>query len=124
MTDSSTRNLLALTAAACAALVTLQVIGLYWPAAVAKLVASSGFVAVALKSGAWRSRYGKLVLAGLALSWWGDMFLIGASRQAFLAGLSAFLLAHVAYLLAFAAHGFSRNWVVTAALPVTGARTR
>lgn len=119
MTDSTTRMLLALTAAACGALVTLQVFGLYWPAAAAKFVASSGFIAIALRSGAWRSRYGKFVLAGLALSWCGDMSLVGASRQAFLAGLSAFLLAHVAYLLAFAAHGFHRNWVVIAALPVT-----
>ena len=85
-------------AASCLALVGLQLLQLPAPAAVAKLIASSAFVALALQRGALLSRYGQVILAGLALSWWGDMFLLGKSQTFFLAGLAAFLLAHVASL--------------------------
>ena len=47
------------------------------------------------------------------------MFLIGASEVSFLAGLVAFLLAHIAYVGAFVAHGYRRSWVIAAAVPVT-----
>jgi len=69
-------------------------------------------------SGAWQSTFGKFLLAGLALSWCGDMFLIGDSRNASLAGLVAFLLAHVAYVAAFIRHGYSRTWTLLSAVPV------
>jgi uncharacterized membrane protein YhhN len=42
------------------------------------------------------------VAAGLALSLAGDVALLGSSKRAFLAGLVLFLLAHVAYIVAFA----------------------
>ena len=87
-------------------------------AAIAKIAASSGFLAVAYFAGALKSAYGKLLLAGLALSFLGDAFLIGESRQAFLAGLAAFLLAHLAYVAAFAARGVSIRWMGFSALPV------
>jgi len=45
--------------------------------------------------------YDWLVLAGLALSMVGDVSLIRRERAWFLAGLVAFLLGHVAYILAF-----------------------
>jgi len=87
-------------------------------AAVAKIAASSGFLALAYFSGALKSAYGRLLLLGLALSFLGDAFLIGDSRQAFLAGLAAFLLAHVAYIVAFAVKGVSFRWMGFSALPV------
>jgi uncharacterized membrane protein YhhN len=87
-------------------------------AAIAKIAASSGFLAVAYFAGALKSAYGKLLLVGLALSFLGDAFLIGDSRQAFLAGLAAFLLAHVAYVAAFAVNGVSKRWMGFSALPV------
>lgn len=87
-------------------------------AALAKFIASSAFIATALSAGAWSSRYGKIILLGLALSWCGDMFLIGQSRALFLAGLAAFLLAHLAYVAAFLVHGISRRWLYFALLPI------
>ncbi len=113
------RHLVALVAVACVALVTLLLHGHTLPAAAAKFVASSAFVALALRGGATRSAFGRLILVGLLLSWFGDMFLIGASRTAFLAGLVAFLLAHVAYVSAFVRHGYHRGWAIVAAIPIT-----
>ena len=66
-----------------------------------KTTCSLGFVAVALASGG-SGRYGALVLAGLALSVVGDVLLLSQAKKVFLAGLVAFLLAHVAYAAAFA----------------------
>ena len=40
-------------------------------------------------------------------------------RPKILAGLVAFLLAHVAYVSAFVRHGYARRWVIVAAVPVT-----
>lgn len=113
------RPLIGLTGIACIALVALLHAGLYVPAAVAKLFASSAFIALAIRSGALSSAYGRLILGGLALSWCGDMLLIGRSQSAFLAGLVAFLLAHVAYIAAFVRHGYGRRWVLFAAVPLT-----
>ena len=84
----------------------------------AKLVASSAFVAVAIAAGALESRYGRFLLTGLALSWFGDAFLVSESQQWFLAGLVSFLLAHVAYVVAFAVCGIERRWVLGALVPV------
>lgn len=113
------RMLITIAAFACIALVALLFAGLPGPAAAAKFIASSAFITLALYSGALTSVYGRLILAGLALSWCGDMFLVGHSRMAFLAGLAAFLLAHVAYVTAFVRHGYARRWVLVAAVPVT-----
>jgi uncharacterized membrane protein YhhN len=89
-------------------------------AAIAKVIASLGFVAVAVLSGALRSIYGRILLAGLALSFLGDVFLIGDSQQAFLSGLAAFLLAHLAYVTAFTVNGVNLRWMGFSALPVLG----
>ena len=70
-----------------------------------KPLASSGFVVVALALGAWTTPYGRAVLCALALSWVGDVALLGRSRVAFLVGLAAFLLGHLAYAIAFAVRG-------------------
>lgn len=116
---NSVRTLVAVTGAACIALVALLLLNLQLPAAVAKLIASSAFVTLAIRAGAWSSIFGRLILLGLALSWFGDMFLIGESQLAFLSGLVAFLLAHVAYVSAFVKHGYHRAWVWAATLPIT-----
>lgn len=65
-----------------------------------KPLASAGFILTALATGV-SDTYGRWVLAGLMLSAVGDVALLGDGRPAFLAGLSAFLLAHVAYMLGF-----------------------
>lgn len=78
---------------------------------IAKPAASSGFVAVGLASGAPLKiadgdLYAAGLMAGLVLSWLGDVFLIPRARPAaFRLGLFAFLLGHVAYVLAFASRG-------------------
>ena len=107
----------------CALLVGLQLHGLDAPAAVAKFIASSAFVSLAVQRGALASWYGRLVLAGLCLSWCGDLFLIGRSQTFFLAGLGAFLLAHVAYSAAFVRHGFGPIALAVTAVPVAVAAT-
>ena len=73
--------------------------------AVLKVVASVGFLCTAVAAGALQTRYGLMILTGLALSWFGDVFLLSRARGLFLAGLVSFLLAHVAYVTAFAVHG-------------------
>ena len=107
-----------MTLMACGMLVAAQSLGLPALAAPAKLIASCGFIAVAVMSDAWRSRYGRIVLAGLVFSWFGDMFLLGEGDTLFLAGLASFLLAHVAYILAFSTYGLSDRWCFSALLPV------
>ncbi|MDJ0750763.1 MAG: lysoplasmalogenase [Woeseiaceae bacterium] len=104
---------------ACLALVILLYHGQTTLAAAAKLVASTAFIALALRAGALNSIFGRLILVGLGLSWCGDMLLIGTSEAFFLGGLVAFLLAHVAYVSAFVAHGYQRSWVIAAAIPIT-----
>ena len=70
-----------------------------------KMLASTGFIAVALSAGALSSSYGKVVLVALVLAWLGDLLFTFASRQAFLGGLVAFLLGQVAYSIAFGTLG-------------------
>jgi len=116
---SSVRALAILTGTACLALVVLLLLDFPVPAAIAKFIASTAFIGIAAQSGAWSSTFGRLILLGLAFSWFGDMFLIGQSRVAFLSGLVAFLLAHVAYVSAFVRHGYHRGWVWAAVVPIT-----
>jgi len=113
----STRNLVVLVAISCIALVALLSVGSQ-AAAVAKIIASTTFIALAIQVGGFSSTYGRLILLGLCLSWFGDVFLINSSQIAFLAGLVAFLLAHVAYIAAFIARGINIRWALSAALPV------
>jgi len=74
---------------------------------VAKPLASSGFVAASLASGALASVYGRSVLIALLLCWLGDVLLIPQTRAAFLAGLVSFLLGHLAFAFAFAQRGLA-----------------
>jgi uncharacterized membrane protein YhhN len=72
-----------------------------------KMLAATSYLAFALTLGALDSLYGTVVFAALLLSWLGDLFLIGEARSAFVTGLGAFLLAHVAYASAFALGGLA-----------------
>jgi uncharacterized membrane protein YhhN len=69
--------------------------------AVCKLGASSAFVVFVLSLGATATTYGRLVLVALLLSWVGDALLLSSAERVFFGGLVAFLLAHVAYTVAF-----------------------
>ncbi len=85
----------------------------------AKPLASTAFIAVALAADALATPYGSAILAGLVLSWLGDVLLIPrGSRKVFLAGVASFLLGHVAYTIAFVAHGVDPKAAVAAALVV------
>jgi len=84
---------------------------------VAKPFASTAFIAVAVAAGALESGYGCAILAGLVLSWFGDVFLIPRGRpRIFLAGVLAFLAGHVAYAAAFVLRGMDPGVFVGAAL--------
>lgn len=94
-------------------------------AGVAKVAASASFVAFGLASGLLGAgTVGLLGLAGLALGAVGDVALLSRERRPFLAGLLAFLLAHLAYVGAFLALGVA-PWAVLVAgavLAVAAAR--
>jgi len=69
-----------------------------------KPIASTLFVVTALIAGALDSSFGQLILLGLLLSWFGDVFLIPKGRLFFIAGLVSFLFAHLAFSGAFILH--------------------
>jgi uncharacterized membrane protein YhhN len=54
---------------------------------------------------AWRMSGPALLVAGLALSALGDLFLSRDGEKAFISGLVSFLVAHVAYIVLFASIG-------------------
>ena len=73
----------------------------------AKPLASLGFVAIAVLSGALDSAYGRSILLGLCLCALGDVLLIPrANGKPFLLGIAGFALGHAAYAYAFYARGF------------------
>ncbi len=115
------RFFVALTSLGCIALVLFLLLDFSVPAATAKLIASTAFVATAVRVGATRSLFGRFILLGLVLSWFGDAFLIGEARTAFLLGLGAFLVAHLSYIAAFVVRGVSTRWVMLGAIPVAAA---
>jgi uncharacterized membrane protein YhhN len=103
---------------ACAALVAGQLLDIRAAVVLAKLIASSSFIALAISVAAMRSVFGRLLFAGLVLSWIGDMLLLGATPTLFLAGLVAFLLAHLMYVSSFIAHGVNWRRAIAAGIPV------
>lgn len=72
-----------------------------------KPLASLAFLAAALfaMDRQHHSGFGRFVVAGLALSWVGDVCLISASELLFKLGLGAFLCGHVMYSVAFVTRG-------------------
>jgi uncharacterized membrane protein YhhN len=85
-----------------AAYVVMEWRGGGWRAWAAKTVASTCFVALAVHNNAFSSNYGIFVLGALALSWIGDILLLSPRGGLLLAGIAAFLLAHIAFAIAFA----------------------
>ena len=92
--------------------------------AVLKMLAATLFVVVGTLRAGTETDASKLFIAALVLSWLGDLLLIPKGhKRVFLAGLVAFLLAHVLYVPAFLARGFDTTALVSAAvvtlLPIT-----
>jgi len=110
-----------LTLIAVGALLVAEFRGLRAGVWVAKPLASSGFVAASLASGALRSAYGRSILFALALCWFGDVLLIPQARAAFLVGLVSFLLGHLAFAFAFAERGIALGLVALALLAALAA---
>lgn len=104
------------TVASLAALLAFERRGFQRGVWIAKPIASAGFIGAAIAAGALGTTYGILVLVALALSWIGDVLLIPkTSKAAFVAGLAAFLLGHVAFAAAFVARGISPGALAAAA---------
>jgi len=100
-----------------AALLAAEQLGSRIGVSIAKPLASLGFVAAAIAAGALGSTYGQWILAGLVLSWFGDVFLIPRDApRVFLAGVLSFLLGHVAYTIAFALRGLDAAGALLALL--------
>ena len=89
-----------------------------------KMVAATAFIAVALAVGALDTTFGRIMVVGLALSWFGDLFLTYNGRTPFVAGLVSFLAGHVAYVIAFVNRGLDDGFylllvaVAVVAIPV------
>ena len=81
-----------------------------------KPLAAAAFIAAALAWGALDSLYGRIVLVGLVFCWWGDVLLIPRSQAIFRLGIASFLLGHVAFTVAFLAHGVDVSWTALAAV--------
>ncbi len=86
--------------------------------ATAKPIASAGFIGVALACGATATPWGIALLVALILSWWGDVLLLWRNHAGFLAGLVAFLLGHVGFVVAFVLRGVDLKVVAIAAVIV------
>jgi uncharacterized membrane protein YhhN len=92
---------------------------------VAKTGAAWGFVMYALTLGAWEAgAVGRWIVLGLVLSMVGDVALLSRDKRAFLGGLVAFLLAHVAYVIAFLNLGVSWLAVGLTAVPLAWFATK
>lgn len=110
---------LALLCALCVVVtVTGEVRGWTWVKAVSKACASLLFLAFGAQLGLWQGSPATMV--ALALSVVGDLALISTQKRWFLAGLGAFLLAHVGYVVAFAALGISEAAGLGAAVVAVG----
>ncbi|MCB9662741.1 MAG: lysoplasmalogenase [Alphaproteobacteria bacterium] len=85
--------------------------------AVGKLAASGAFLGLAWNVGlAEVAPHGPWMVGGLLLSALGDALLLADDKRVFLAGLVAFLLAHVAYAVAYALLGPALPWVAAGAV--------
>lgn len=102
--------------AAVACLLLAERRGLAAAKVIAKLAASTFFVLIAVSLEAQRSTFGQLILGALVLGWIGDAFLLFSAHRAFMAGLVAFLLAHVLFAMAFSVSELSVFAMVVASL--------
>jgi uncharacterized membrane protein YhhN len=76
------------------------------------MAASSAFVAVAVAAGGLDTTFGVIMIVGLMLSWFGDLFLSYNGRTPFVAGLAAFLAGHIAYVAAFVERDLGEQFFV------------
>jgi uncharacterized membrane protein YhhN len=67
---------------------------------ITKIAASTSFLLLGA-FGVGSSNYGNFVVAALAFSWIGDVLLVSRTKTALIAGIGAFLIAHLAYTAAF-----------------------
>ena len=72
------------------------------------VAASTGFLLMALAGRCWSTWYGRFIALGLAGCWVGDV--VGPAN--FMAGVAAFLAAHLGFIIAFLCHGPRRNNLV------------
>lgn len=86
---------------------------------VAKMTAASGFVATAAVNGAMESDYGKALFVALLFSWLGDAALLSRASGAFIGGLFAFLIGHLAFGAAFVVRGVDWTWALAGAVALT-----
>lgn len=91
-------------------------------AAIAKAIASSAFIALAIVNGAMETSYGQLILAALIFCWLGDMLLLSLKSSFLLAGIAAFFVAHVVFAIAFANNrlNFAAGAVALALVAIAG----
>ncbi len=85
-----------------------------------KPLASACFVVLALHNGGLESSFGQLIVAGLIFCMAGDILLIPPAPPAFLAGMGAFAIGHVAYIGAFVAYGVSFSLITVVAALAMG----
>ena len=88
-----------------------------------KIAASTVFVLLALIAGASSTGYGRMLLAALLFSWFGDVLLLSKQNKMFLAGIAAFLLAHIAFALAFVSLPLSFRGVAIGLIVMTAVGT-
>lgn len=86
-----------------------------------KFVASSSFVAIGLQAfqighDPARVGYGQVIFVGLVFGAIGDIALLGKSSRAFLAGLGAFLVGHIGYVVAIGYLVAPGSWLSGAGL--------
>jgi uncharacterized membrane protein YhhN len=86
-----------------------------WTRAIAKTIASLAFVVVGVARGALEAAWSAALFASLVCAVAGDLFLLSHARRFFLAGLFAFLLGHVAYVIAFLARGVAAGGALASA---------
>lgn len=94
-----------LAAAGCAAALAYARAGVRAEYAVAKVVASLGFVLVAIGSGAALGGWTRIALVALAVSAAGDAVLATPGERGLLGGLGLFAVAHAVYVAAFVLRG-------------------
>ena len=82
-----------------------------------KPLAASAFIWLALSLGATDSLYGQWLLAGLVFCLMGDLLLMPDHAGSFLAGLCAFLIGHLLYVIAFLQLGDAWKIMLLAAVP-------
>ena len=82
-----------------------------------KPLAALAFIWLALTLGAPDSNYGQWLLAGLFFCLLGDLLLMPDHSGSFLAGLLAFLIGHLLYMVAFTQLGDAWNMLLLTAVP-------